>query len=92
MVELAGVVPLVVPASQGHLTDPLQGLIGLLPFVMASVEYAGRPLQHGLLPWLDLTGLDLVPGGQLGHRYLALIWETLVKHGCHFDLTLLVTR
>ena len=49
-----------------------EGLIGLLAFVAVSAEDTGRSFQQGLSPHPDLTGMDFVPGGQLGHRFPAL--------------------
>ena len=56
---------LVKPSNKG-------GFIGLLPFAVVPIEDTGRPFKQGLLPCLDLAGMDFVPGGQLGHRFLAL--------------------
>ena len=42
--------------------------IALLAFVLVPTKDAGRSFQQGLLPGLDLPGMDLVAGGQLGHR------------------------
>ena len=42
---------------------------GLL--VLTVAEDTGGALGEGLLPSLNLAGVDLVPGGQLGHRFLA---------------------
>ena len=49
-----------------------KGVIGLLPLVLLPVEDIGRSSQQCLLPCLDLAGMDLVPGGQLGHRQFSL--------------------
>ena len=35
-------------------------------------EVAGGAIGEGLLPGLDLAGVDLVPASRLGHRFLAL--------------------
>jgi len=49
-----------------------KGLIALLALVVVPIEDAGRPFQQGLLPGLDLAGMDLVPGAQLDHSLLSL--------------------
>ena len=49
-----------------------QGPIALLALAVAPAEDTGRSLQQGLLPGLDLTRVNLIPGGQLGHLLLSL--------------------
>ena len=55
---------LVQPGDQGGIVP------GLL--LLAVAENPGGALRKSLLPSLNLTGMDLVPGGQLSHRLLAL--------------------
>ena len=47
---------------------------GVVPglLVLAVAENAGGALHQSLLPGLNLPGMDFIPGGQLGHRLLAL--------------------
>ena len=49
-----------------------QRRVALPTFVPVSVEDPGRSLKEDLLLSLGLTGMDLVPGGQLGQRILLL--------------------
>ena len=47
-------------------------IFGFLSFVVVLAEDVGCSLHQGLLPGLDLAGMDLKPDGQLGHRLLPL--------------------
>ena len=49
-----------------------QSRVTLGPLFLTIAEDTGRSLQQGLLPGLDLTRVNLIPGGQLGHRLLSL--------------------
>ena len=45
-----------------------ESFLVLADLVLVSAEDIGRSSQQRLLPRLNLAGMDLVPGGQLGHR------------------------
>jgi len=47
-----------------------EDIIRFLAFVLVPVEYTNDHFQQELLPCLNLTGVYLVPGGQLGRRIL----------------------
>ena len=72
-----------------------EGIIRFLAFVLVPVEYTNDPFQQGLLPCLNLIGVYLVPGGQLGRRILAFdsfqLWALALNDGlcflCSLDMS-----